>query len=239
MKKSISRISLIVSLLLTAVLLLSSAALAAPNVDTVNITCSQLKAAPQSIFTLNCWTTNNCVWKIDVNKVPSSKAQPAPVPNTQPTPTPNSTPQPKAEPKSDSTPAANSVPVSGLTADEQKMVDLVNTERTSRGLQALKVDMRLVTTARMKSQDMINKGYFSHNSPTYGSPFDLMKSQGITYRSAGENIAGMNTVEGAHNGLMNSEGHRANILSPNFTHIGIGIIDGGPYGKMFTQHFIG
>ncbi|MGI6711454.1 MAG: CAP domain-containing protein [Bacillota bacterium] len=235
MKKNIPRISLIVSLLLIAVLLLSSAALAAPNVDTVSKTCSQLKAAPQSIFTLNCWEINNCIGKLNIDQVPTSKTQPAPVPNTSPTPKP----QPKAEPKSDSTPAANTTPISSLTADEQKMIDLVNAERTSRGLQALKVDMRLVTTARMKSRDMIDKGYFSHNSPTYGSPFDLMKSQGITYRFAGENIAGMNTVEGAHNGLMNSEGHRANILSPNFTHIGIGIIDGGPYGKMFTQHFIG
>ncbi|MDD2497351.1 MAG: CAP domain-containing protein [Desulfitobacteriaceae bacterium] len=126
-----------------------------------------------------------------------------------------------------------------MTAAEQQMVDLVNQERTSRGLKALTVDMRLVKLARMKSQDMIDKGYFDHNSPTYGSPFDMMKNAGITYRTAGENLAGHRTVQGAHTGLMNSPGHRANILNANFTHIGIGIVDGGRYGKMFTQHFIG
>ncbi|KUK10682.1 MAG: SCP-like extracellular [Clostridia bacterium 41_269] len=129
--------------------------------------------------------------------------------------------------------------LAGLTAEEQQMINLINKERTSRGLAPLVVDMRLVKTARMKSQDMINKNYFSHQSPTYGSPFDLMRSQGITYRIAGENLAGAPSVEIAHRNLMNSPGHRANILNPNFTHVGVGIISGGPYGKMFTQHFIG
>jgi uncharacterized protein YkwD len=72
-----------------------------------------------------------------------------------------------------------------------------------------------------------------------GSPFDMMKNAGVTYRWAGENIAGAASVDRAHNGLMNSEGHRANILNSNFTHIGIGIVPGGPYGMMFTQMFIG
>lgn len=129
--------------------------------------------------------------------------------------------------------------VSGLTAEEQQMVNLVNQERTSRGLPALKVDLTLVKTARMKSQDMINNNYFAHQSPTYGSPFDLMKSQGVSYRYAGENLAGAGSVTSAHTNLMNSSGHRANILNANYTHIGIGIISGGRYGKMFTQHFIG
>ncbi|MCX8151507.1 MAG: CAP domain-containing protein [Archaeoglobaceae archaeon] len=120
-----------------------------------------------------------------------------------------------------------------------QMVNLVNQERAKNGLQPLTIDMRIVKTARMKSQDMIAKNYFGHQSPTYGSPFDLMKSQGITYRSAGENLAGAATVERAHTILMNSAGHRANILSTKFTKIGIGIIKGGPYGLMITQHFIG
>lgn len=129
--------------------------------------------------------------------------------------------------------------VSGLTAEEQQMVNLVNQERTSRGLPALKVDMTLVKTARMKSNDMIANNYFAHQSPTYGSPFDLMKSQGVSYRYAGENLAGASSVTQAHTNLMNSSGHRANILNTNYTYIGIGIVDGGPYGKMFTQHFVG
>ncbi len=136
-----------------------------------------------------------------------------------------------------------STPVPGSTiqliADEQAMVSLVNQARAEAGLAPLRVDPQLVKTARMKSQDMIDLGYFGHTSPTYGSPFDLMRSKGVSYRYAGENLAGAPTVERAHAGLMNSQGHRANILNPNYTRIGIGVIDGGRYGKMFTQHFAG
>jgi uncharacterized YkwD family protein len=166
-----------------------------------------------------------------------SVPQPNPAPVPQPTPTPNPTPNPTPAPQPNPTPTQP--PVAGLTADEQKMVDLVNRERQAVGLKPLAVDLTLVKTARMKGKDMVDKNYFSHTSPTYGSPFDLMKSQGVAYRTAGENLAGAPTVDRAHNGLMNSDGHRANILNPNFTHLGIGVIDGGPYGKMFTQHFVG
>lgn len=126
-----------------------------------------------------------------------------------------------------------------LTADEQAMVLMVNQARAEAGLAPLTVDPLLVKTARMKSQDMADLGYFSHTSPTYGSPFDLMRSQGIGYRYAGENLAGSPTVQRAHTGLMNSQGHSANILSRNYTRIGVGVVDGGRYGKMFTQHFAG
>jgi uncharacterized YkwD family protein len=119
------------------------------------------------------------------------------------------------------------------------MIDLVNQERAKAGLEPLAVDMRLVVLAREKAQDMIDRGYFSHQSPTYGSPFDMMKAAGITYRTAGENIAGAPTVERAHTALMNSEGHRRNILNPAFDHIGIGIVEGGPYGLMLSQMFTG
>ncbi|HHW26577.1 MAG TPA: hypothetical protein GXX23_04445 [Firmicutes bacterium] len=149
--------------------------------------------------------------------------QPAPAP--APAPTPNPAP---------STPSA-----SGLTADEQAMINLVNQERAKAGLKPLAVDMRLVTLARQKSQDMITNNYFSHQSPTYGSPFDMMRKAGITYRTAGENLAGASTVQQAHSGLMNSSGHRANILNPNYTHIGVGVVRGGRYGAMWTQMFIG
>jgi len=128
--------------------------------------------------------------------------------------------------------------VSDLTAEEQQMVDLVNQERKKVSLQPLEVDMRLVKVARMKSQDMIDNNYFSHQSPTFGSPFDMMKSQGISYGYAGENLAGNQSVLAAHTSLMNSAGHRANILNVNYKHFGIGIVHGGPYGIMFTQEFI-
>jgi uncharacterized YkwD family protein len=127
----------------------------------------------------------------------------------------------------------------GLTAAEQQMVSLVNTERTKAGLAPLAVDLRLVATARAKSRDMIDGGYFDHTSPRLGSPFDQMKAAGIIYHVAGENIAGNQTVAAAHEALMNSPGHRANILRPDFTKVGIGIVPGGPYGLMVTQQFIG
>lgn len=119
------------------------------------------------------------------------------------------------------------------------MINLVNQERVSRGLAPLKVDMQLVETARLKSKDMVDNGYFAHQSPNLGSPFDMMRRAGVGYRYAGENLAGAPEVETAHRNLMNSPGHRANILSPNYTHIGIGIVDGSQYGQIFTQHFIG
>lgn len=124
-----------------------------------------------------------------------------------------------------------------LTADEQQMFDLVNKARAENNLPALEVDMAVVKVARIKAQDMIDNNYFSHNSPTYGSPFDMLKSFSIHYVTAGENIAGNQTVAAAHDALMNSPGHRANILKTDYTHIGIGIVDGGSYGKMFTQMF--
>lgn len=126
-----------------------------------------------------------------------------------------------------------------LTIDEKKMLSLVNSERKKAGLSPLKVDMRLVSISRQKSQDMIDKNYFGHTSPTYGTPFEVLKKNGVNYRFAGENLAGAPDVVSAHNSLMKSPGHRANILNPNYNYVGIGIVDGGPYGKMYTQTFVG
>jgi uncharacterized YkwD family protein len=125
-----------------------------------------------------------------------------------------------------------------LTSQEQQMFNLVNQARAQANVPALKIDMELTKMARIKSQDMIDNNYFSHNSPKYGSPFDMMKSFGINYVSAGENIAGNQTVQAAEDALMNSPGHRKNILSTDYTHIGIGIRSGGQFGLMFTQDFI-
>ncbi|HBF39522.1 MAG TPA: sporulation protein [Firmicutes bacterium] len=126
-----------------------------------------------------------------------------------------------------------------LTLDESYILKQVNIERTKVGLGVLQIDNRLEQTARAKSMDMIKGGYFGHQSPTLGSPFDQMKRAGISYHWAGENIAGNFSAAGAMKSWMNSSGHRANILNPNFSRIGIGVIDGGPYGKMLTQQFIG
>lgn len=151
------------------------------------------------------------------------------------------TPQAKPTPQPAPTPAPQPIDPSNvnLTADEQQMLNLVNAERAKNGLAPLKINMNVVKVARVKAQDMISNKYFSHNSPTYGSPFDMMKHFGITYRTAGENLAGAPTVNSAHTNLMNSSGHRANILNGNFKEVGIGIVDGGPYGKVYVQLFIG
>ncbi|MFS0820285.1 CAP domain-containing protein [Bacillus sp. 1P02SD] len=123
-----------------------------------------------------------------------------------------------------------------LSQFEQEVVTLTNKERAKYGLQPLKIDLKLSEVARTKSSDMKKNSYFSHTSPTYGSPFDMMKQFGIQYRAAGENIAkGQRSPQEVVNGWMNSEGHRKNILSSNFTHIGVGHVEG----NYWTQMFIG
>lgn len=128
------------------------------------------------------------------------------------------------------------VPTNASQDVEQEVIRLVNVERTKVGLPALKYDWELARVAEHKSQDMHDKKYFDHNSPTYGSPFTMMKNYGIKYTAAGENIAkGQTTAEQVVNAWMNSEGHRANILNKNFTHIGVGYVADGHY---WTQMFI-
>lgn len=126
---------------------------------------------------------------------------------------------------------------SSVSAYEKEVVDLTNAERKKQGLKPLTLDEKLSSVARKKSQDMKDKNYFDHNSPTYGSPFDMMKKFGITYRTAGENIAkGQRTPKEVVQAWMNSEGHRKNIMNPNFTHIGVGYVKDG---NIWTQQFIG
>lgn len=127
-----------------------------------------------------------------------------------------------------------------LTPDpvsEQKMLALVNKERGERGLKPLIFDTRLRDLARRHARDMFKLGYFSHYTPEGLSPFDRMAQADITFNVAGENLALAPNVELAHRGLMESKGHRENILSADFGRVGIGVIDGGIYGKMFVQEF--
>ena len=128
---------------------------------------------------------------------------------------------------------------SGLTSDELEVLNLINAKRTANGLSALKIDNELQKVARLKAQDMVNKNYFSHTSPTYGSPFDMMKSFGISYKTAGENIAGHSSNSGAVEAWMNSSGHRANILNSSYNYTGIGVVKSPTYGKVYVQMFIG
>lgn len=123
-----------------------------------------------------------------------------------------------------------------VTAYEQEVIRLVNKIRTENGLKPLAYDWELGRVARYKSQDMKDNRYFSHTSPVYGSSFEMIKNFGISFRSAGENIArGYTTPQAVVNGWMNSSGHRANILNANYTRIGVGYVADGNY---WTQMFI-
>ena len=120
---------------------------------------------------------------------------------------------------------------------EKEVVRLVNEIRKQNGLKELTYDWQLSRVARIKSEDMRDNKYFSHTSPTYGTPFQMIKNFGITYRSAGENIArGQTTPQKVVDAWMNSSGHRANILNSSYTHIGVGYASNGHY---WTQMFIG
>ena len=126
---------------------------------------------------------------------------------------------------------------SSVRAYEQEVIRLVNVERAKYGLSPLTEDWELSRVARYKSQDMHDRRYFDHNSPTYGTPFQMMKAFGLTYRSAGENIAmGYRTPQAVVTGWMNSSGHRANILNSSYKKIGVGYVADGNY---WTQQFIG
>ncbi|KOS61603.1 hypothetical protein FJQ98_12730 [Lysinibacillus agricola] len=162
------------------------------------------------------------------NQTPNNNTQATNNNNTQTTQKDNTATAP-----SQSTPSTTT---SDVNAFEQEVVKLTNAERTKAGLAPFKTDDQLMAAAREKSQDMQSKNYFSHTSPTFGSPFDRMKALGISYKSAGENIAqGQRTPQEVVQGWMNSPGHRANILNEKFTHIGVGYVKSGNY---WTQQFI-
>lgn len=128
---------------------------------------------------------------------------------------------------------------SNMNSDEKEVFNLINQQRTNNGLSALKVDSEVQRVARIKAEDMVTNNYFSHTSPTYGSPFDMLKSFKISYKTAGENIAANSSNSGAVNAWMNSSGHKANILNSSFNYTGIGVVNSSKYGKIFVQMFIG
>lgn len=134
---------------------------------------------------------------------------------------------------------SSSTETSNMNSDEKEVFDLINKQRTNNGLAALKNDSEVQRVARIKAQDMVDNNYFSHTSPTYGSPFDMLKSFKILYKTAGENIAGNSSNSSAVTAWMNSSGHKANILNSNFNYTGIGVVSSPKYGKMYVQLFIG
>lgn len=117
------------------------------------------------------------------------------------------------------------------------MLDLLNAERRAAGLAPLQPDPEATLLSRAHSQDMLSRRYFSHVTPQGRDPFERMQDAGLRFRAAGENLALAPSVERAHQGLMQSPGHRANILRPSFGRVGIGILDAGPNGLMVTQTF--
>lgn len=122
----------------------------------------------------------------------------------------------------------------------QAVLSLVNDERSKRGIAPLTLDDELNSVAAAKARDMAEHNYFSHDSPTYGSPFEMMKSFGVDYRSAAENIAaGQRTPSAVMESWMNSSGHRANILNPSYKKLGVGFCNGGSYGTYWVQEFTG
>jgi uncharacterized protein YkwD len=120
---------------------------------------------------------------------------------------------------------------------EAQMLELANQERAAVGLGPLSADPEMLPVARAHSADMFARGYFSHQTPEGKSPFDRIREADVRFRIAGENLALAPTVEIAHRGLMNSPGHRENILRPQFGRVGIGILNGGRHGIMVTQNF--
>lgn len=135
--------------------------------------------------------------------------------------------------------SSNTTNTSALTADELEVFNLINEQRTKNGLSALKIDSEVQKVARIKAKDMVNNNYFSHTSPTYGSPFDMLNSFKVSYKTAGENIAGNSSNSAAVTAWMNSSGHKANILNSSFNYTGVGVVNGSKYGKIYVQMFIG
>lgn len=141
--------------------------------------------------------------------------------------------------KTDEAAEEETVPVFNNSAsnDEEMLLRLINGERVKNNLVPYSIDGGLNELARKKAEDMVKNNYFSHVSPVYGSPFEMLKGFGITYKSAGENIAGNKTVSGAHTQIMNSPFHRCNILNSGFNRIGIAAVEHEKYGKVIVQLF--
>ena len=125
-----------------------------------------------------------------------------------------------------------------MSANEKIIFDLLNKARTDAGLPKLSADASLFKVARLKVQDMVKNSYFSHSSPTYGSPFKMMKTYGISYKVAGENIAGNPSLQDAVTAWLNSETHKQNILSNSYNYIGIGVEKSDTYGFVISTMFI-
>lgn len=234
MKKFLT-VSLVFLLLLAPIHIAQAAAS-----DTADVTCFKSIAKTVPSNSIKSGNSTSKVIRVYINgKMYSSKnlsglrcrtnlgSKPAtPAPSPKPTPTPKPTPKPTPTP----------TPGTSFSAMQTEMLGYINAERAKVGAAALVLDKALCDGAYLKSKDMAVNGYFDHNSPTYGSPFAMMSKLGITYRTAGENIAKNISVKGAHDAFMNSSGHKANILSSSYKKIGLGFYQSGQY-LYVTQWF--
>lgn len=248
---------------LTSTLVLSASLIAPASAAEIN---SAPKAEFQSIWNTvqkmigdkktETTSTTTPETKPETTPAPEQKPTPAPAPEAKPTPAPTTKPTPAPETKPapapttpSTTPSTTTKDDAGTTKDdtgyqisafEKRVVELVNIERGKEGLKPLAADPLLGKGARAKSQDMVDNNYFSHTSPKYGSPFAMMKTFGVKYAAAGENIAsGQASPESVVKSWMNSPGHRANIMSTKYGKIGVGYAykSGGNYHHYWTQWF--
>ncbi len=219
------------------------------HIETINKQCNA-NFTESTTFSQNCETTTklNCIWTTETTTYTEQK--PITLPTTEITTSEDSTEVTTnttntfetttkvttTKPTTEASTETTTISQDSLNYSTQ-VLNLVNKHRRENGLKELTLNSNLSDVAQIKAEDMKNNNYFSHTSPTYGSPFDMMKQFGISYKTAGENIAkGQKTPEAVVNAWMNSEGHRSNILNANYTQMGLGYTNGTVY---WCQMFIG
>ena len=147
--------------------------------------------------------------------------------------------QTNAEPVIENENTSVSIIESTLSVEEQEFLDKINELRLKNNIPTLQIDDNVENVARLKAQDLAENNYFSHTSNKYGTPFEMLSTSGINYKTASENIAGNSSIDGAINSWMNSESHKNNILSTNFNYTGVAVVHSNTYGKILVQFFIG
>lgn len=135
--------------------------------------------------------------------------------------------------------AIEDTPSTNLTSQEMELLSLINAERQKNNLPDFQINEKLQNVARLKAEDLVQNNYFSHISPTYGTPFEMLKSNSINYKTASENIAGNSSLSDAVDSWLSSESHRKNILSKDYNYTGIAVVDSIAYGKIIVELFVG
>ena len=191
----------------------------APSTD-YNYPAGQPIRTPQDYYNA---VINKPSTTVYYGNTPSPAPAPEPAPAPAPAPSPAPSPSPAPAPQPPSAPAE-------LTASEARLFELINSARLSEGRPPVEIDMRIVEVARLKAKDMVDNNYFGHTSPTYGTPGQMLRKFGISFRSVGENLAKAGDVYKAHRLILNStEGHREILLNPNYSKVGVAVVPKGSY----------